>query len=222
MRSENELRKGPCSSRNTKEPPAIKSILILFAHPAFHKSRVNRQLVAAIHDLEGVTFHDLYEAYPSFHIDVPREQQLLRQHDIIVFHHPMYWYSTPAILKEWQDLVLEYGFAYGEGGTALEGKSLLTAITTGGGPDAYQRGGHNHYTIPEFLAPFERTAILCLMRYLPPFVVNDTRARATHEAIASHATAYREALIRLRDELVDEKTLGSHTYLNEILETTDA
>ena len=219
--SERETLRSPVTSCN-KEPTAIKSILVLFAHPAFQKSRVNRQLVAAIRDLEGVTFHDLYEAYPSFHIDVKREQELLRAHDIVVFHHPMYWYSTPAILKEWQDLVLEYGFAYGEDGTALEGKALMTAITTGGGPDAYRRGGHNHYSIPEFLAPFERTAILCLMRYLPPFVVHDTRALTSQETVAPHAAAYREVIVHLRDEKVDEKNLAKHTYINEILEGSDA
>jgi len=46
---------------------------------------------------------------------------------MIVFHHPFYWYSSPAILKEWQDLVLEYGFAYGHEGTALRGKKSLSA-----------------------------------------------------------------------------------------------
>ena len=63
--------------------------------------------------MEGVRLHDLYEAYPDFLIDVEAEQALLLEHDVIVFQHPVYWYSSPAILKEWQDLVLEHGFAYG-------------------------------------------------------------------------------------------------------------
>jgi len=84
-------------------------VLILFAHPALEKSRVNRRLVAAVQGLEGVTFHDLYEAYPDFYIDVKHEQRLLEAHDIIAFQHPLYWYSTPSLLKEWQDLVLEHG-----------------------------------------------------------------------------------------------------------------
>ncbi len=90
---------------------ATESLLVLFAHPAFHKSRVNRVLTRFVKETEGVTFHDLYEAYPDFHIDVAREQALLVRHDVIVFHHPFFWYSTPAILKEWQDLVLEHGWA---------------------------------------------------------------------------------------------------------------
>jgi Flavodoxin-like fold len=66
--------------------------------------------------------------YPDFHINVAREQELLTLHDVIVFQHPLYWYSYPAILKEWQDLVLESGFAFGHMGTRLAGKLLLHAI----------------------------------------------------------------------------------------------
>ena len=69
----------------------MKKILILFAHPAFQKSRANKQLVAGIDKIEGVTFHDLYQHYPEFDIDVAREQELLMQHDIIVFHHPFFF-----------------------------------------------------------------------------------------------------------------------------------
>jgi hypothetical protein len=68
---------------------------------------------------EAVDISDLYEEYPDFYINVKREQQLLIEHDIIVFQHPFYWYSSPAILKQWEDLVLEFGFAYGPGGTKL-------------------------------------------------------------------------------------------------------
>jgi putative NADPH-quinone reductase len=106
-----------------------KRILLLFAHPAYHKSRVNRHLLAAAQQVEVVHIHDLYEEYPNFHIDVPREQNLLLEHDVVVFQHPFYWYSCPALLKEWLDLVLQHGFAYGDEATALHGKYLLTATT---------------------------------------------------------------------------------------------
>ena len=124
-----------------------RRILILFAHPAYQKSRAQRQLLAAVQDLEAVTINDLYEEYPDFNIDVAREQELLLAHDVVVFQHPFYWYSSPAILKEWQDLVLEYGFAHGSGGTALAGKIALTAISSGGGLDAYGKEGFNEFTI---------------------------------------------------------------------------
>jgi len=175
-------------------------ILILFAHPALEKSRVNRRLIHAVKDLEHVTCHDLYEAYPNFHINVKFEQKLLLSHDIIVFQHPFYWYSSPAILKEWQDLVLEYGFAYGSEGTALQGKKFLTAITTGGSEEAYQPQGHNHFTINQLLTPFEQTARLCGMTYLSPFVIYGT-PHLNLIQIDQEANNYRQAIAALRDGL---------------------
>lgn len=184
-------------------PTAMTSpnrILVLFAHPALNKSRINSQLVRAIADLEGVTLHDLYEEYPDFHIHVKREQQLLTDHDILVWQHPFYWYSSPAILKEWQDLVLEYGFAYGQSGTALHGKKCLSAITTGGTQEAYRREGNNHYTIDELLAPFAQTARLCGMDYLPPFIVHGAHQLSDDAQISDRAQDYRTLLQALRDD----------------------
>ena len=86
------------------------------------KSRVNKYLIEHIEDIGDVTFHDLYQLYPELDIDVKAEQQLLEMHDFIIFHYPFFWYSAPAILKEWQDLVLEHGWAYGHEGKALKDK----------------------------------------------------------------------------------------------------
>jgi len=173
-------------------------VLILFAHPALQKSRVNRQLVEAVRGLDGITFRDLYEEYPDLHLNVKAEQELLVAHDVIVFQHPFYWYSSPAILKEWQDLVLEWGFAYGDNGTALRGKKFLTAITTGGPPEAYRREGFNYFTIRELLAPFEQTARLCGMEYLAPFVVHAVN-RFSQTDIVAAGEDYRRVITMLRD-----------------------
>lgn len=177
-------------------------ILVLFAHPAFHKSRAHRWLVRAVRDLPGVTFHDLYEAYPDYDVDVEREQSLLAAHDTIVLQHPFYWYSAPPLVKQWEDLVLEHGWAYGRTGTALRGKRALSAITTGGGEAAYGREGRNRYTIRELLAPVEQTWRLCGVEWLPPFVVHGTHA-LDEAAFQEHAADYRRALEGLRDGTLD-------------------
>ena len=114
----------------------------------------------AARNAEGVTFVDLYAEYPRFDIDVDQEQRRLEAADVVIFQHPLYWYSTPSILKEWQDLVLEHGFAYGPNGKALEGKLLFCAVTAGGSQDAYCAGGYNNFTLRELLRPVEQTAIL--------------------------------------------------------------
>ncbi len=192
-------------------------ILILFAHPALEKSRINRQLIRAVRETDSITIHDLYEHYPNFHINVKWEQELLLAHDIIVFQHPFYWYSSPAILKEWQDLVLEYGFAYGHNGTALQGKKVLSAITTGGSKQAYCRQGHNYFTVRELLTPFEQTARLCGMEYLPPFVIHGTHQLREADQIALCVEEYRTAIAALRDDVVDWQQLPQHLYLNHYL-----
>jgi len=168
-------------------------VLVLFAHPALEKSRVNRVLIRGLDRLEGGTFHDLYEAYPDFDVDVEREQALLTEHDVVVLHHPFYWYSTPALVKQWEDLVLTHGWAYGSAGTALQGKTMMSAITTGGSEAAYQPGGHNRFTVAELLRPIEQTAVLCGMRYLPPFVVHGTHGMSPAE-IEARAADYRRVL----------------------------
>jgi glutathione-regulated potassium-efflux system ancillary protein KefG len=178
---------------------------------------VNRRLIRAVQSLDGVTVNDLYEAYPEFDIDVAREQRLLEQHDVVVFQHPFYWYSTPAILKEWQDLVLEHGWAYGHEGHALEGKLMLSAMTTGGSQEAYRHDGANRFTVRELLAPIEQTARLCRMEYLPPFVVHGTHRLADAD-ITRHAEDYRRAVVALRDGRLDFAAVRNLPRLNSDLD----
>jgi glutathione-regulated potassium-efflux system ancillary protein KefG len=191
-----------------------KKILILFAHPAMEKSRVNIHLAQAVKGIEGVHFHDLYQEYPDFHIDVDREQELLLQHDVIIFHHPFFWYSTPAILKEWQDLVLEHGWAYGSQGTALKGKIFMNVITTGGKEAAYNSEGYNKFTMRQLLSPLELTANLCKMVFLPPFVVHGTHS-ITPEDIARHKSDYTKLLVALRDNRLDIEMARGLSRINE-------
>ena len=191
-------------------------ILVLFVHPAVHKSRVNSRLLKIMEDLDGITTVRLYEEYPDFFINVKKEQQRLLEHDILVWHHPFYWYSAPSMLKEWIDLVLEHGFAYGRKGTALKGKKVMSTISTGGRYEAYEEGGYNHYTIGQFLAPFKQTARLCKMEYLPPFVIHGTHLLQDPE-IDSVAEDYRKILISLRDGLFRYDEMRTLGYINELL-----
>jgi glutathione-regulated potassium-efflux system ancillary protein KefG len=193
-------------------------VLILFAHPALHRSRVNRVLVRAIREVSDVTFHDLYELYPDFDVDARYEQEQLLQHDLLVLQHPFYWYSTPALVKQWIDVVLEYGWAYGNGGTALRGKQMLSVITAGGGETAYASDGINRHTMAELLAPLAQTARLCGMEYLPPYVLHGTHALSDDE-IDRLANEYRSVLEALRDGRADLDAARTRTYFNHDLGT---
>lgn len=195
----------------------MNAVLVLFAHPALERSRVNIRLAREARSVPGVTFHDLYEEYPEFLIKVKREQKLLEDHRVIVFQHPFYWYSTPAILKEWQDLVLEYGWAYGKGGTALKGKVLLNAVTTGGPQEAYRAEGHNRFTMRQFLAPIDQTARLCGMEYLAPYVIHRSLVIADPEEAAPQALQYRALLEALRDGTLDLEAAKAAERINDLL-----
>lgn len=193
------------------------NILILFAHPALQRSRVNRHLISDLAAMQNVTFHDLYEHYPDLYIDVEAEQKLLADHDIIIMHHPFYWYSTPAILKEWQDLVLTHGWAYGHEGRALEGKLMFNAITTGAPEQAYTEVGINHITLKQLLSPLEHMARLCRMIYLPPFVVYGAHLMPT-ETIDEPRIDYHRLLKAFTENRVDLERAMNMERLNQDLD----
>ena len=130
---------------------SLSKLLVYYAHPGQQFSRTNVVMAKTAESMGGITFVDLYAEYPRHDIDVQREQQRLLDHDVILFQFPLYWYSTPSIIKEWQDLVLQHGFAYGHEGDRLVGKTMMLAVTAGGPKDAYTPVGYQHYPLRTFL-----------------------------------------------------------------------
>ncbi len=177
-------------------------ILLQLVHPYLNNSRANRALLAGIDDIPGLVINELYEHYPDFYINKSREQQLLKSCDMVIFQFPIYWYSAPALLKQWQEVVLGAGFAHGDNGDALQGKQLLTAVTTGQGVESYD-GFEN--TIDELLSPWRRTALHCGMNYLTPFVVYGVET-ASDDVLIDAAKRYRELL----ESVINDLEAGEH------------
>jgi putative NADPH-quinone reductase len=173
-------------------------ILIVYAHPAHQYSRANRRLCESVASLPNVHLHDLYETYPDFHIDVEHEQSLLSASDLIIFQHPMQWYSMPSLLKEWIDVVLEHGWAYGRHGNALRGKDFWLVVSTGGAQSSYQESGYHRRPLSDFLAPLEQTIALCGMHWIPPLVLHGAR-QADQNTVDRHAEEYRQRLASYPD-----------------------
>jgi glutathione-regulated potassium-efflux system ancillary protein KefF len=167
--------------------------VVYFAHLAIEQSVINRALCDAVRDLPQVNFRDLHELYPDFFIDVATEQAILRDADLIVFQHPIYWYAAPAIFKHFHDTVLLHGFAYGPGGTALQGKDFLLAVSTGAPVEEYGPGGIHHYAFQDLIRPIEQTARFCGMQFLPPLVLHGGHS-LSQEVIEAHAARYRRFL----------------------------
>lgn len=169
--------------------------LVLTAHPNLSASTVNRKWFDALSDVAGVTTRDLTAVGgPEMQFDPAVEQVLLRQADRVVLQFPLFWYSAPPVLKAWLDQVLLVGFAYGPGGDHLKNKELTLVISTGGPAQSYQTGAYNNFSMPELLTPYQQTALLIGMTYLPPFVLHSAMASdpaaltASVPAMISHVT----------------------------------
>lgn len=178
----------------------MAKILVLSAHPRLERSRVNRRMNAAASLLppDQLELRDLYALYPDYLIDVAAEQAALQEAQMLVWQHPLHWYGMPPLLKLWVDEVLDFGWAYGPGGQALKGKDLWLAVSTGGSEAAYHPSGHNRHFIDAFWPPYEQTAALTGMRFLPPLVLHGAH-QATAEAIEAHAALYSQRLASYPD-----------------------
>ncbi len=188
-------------------------VLLYYAHPGHRHSQANRVMFRAARRIDGISALDLYARYPRHDIQIDAEQTLLRDHDIIVLQYPIFWYSSPSLVKEWLDLVLERGFAYGDGGNALQGKTLLLAVTAAGPEDAYSDTGYQGFPLRTFLTPMQQTARLCQMRFAPPYVLfSALEASATGE-VDRHVTGYVRLLEALRDDRLDFQTAANHDVL---------
>lgn len=161
-------------------------ILVNLFHSNIEKSTVNRRWLKELESHAEITINQPYSQYPDGLINVDREQQLLTNHDRLVFQHPFLWYSVPALMKQWLDDVLTYGWAYGPGGTALHGKDWVSVISTGGPQESYQAGGFNNFSMSELLKPLQQTANLIGTNYLAPFLFHGT-VQARPESIETSA-----------------------------------
>jgi len=184
---------------NEPEPSAAQGadILVLVAHPELEQSRANRRLADAALALQrgggGIAVRDLYALYPDYLIDVDAEQAALAAARLVVWQHPVRWYGMPPLLKLWCDDVLAFGWAYGPGGDALRGKDVWLVASTGGADDSYRPDGYNRYFFDAFLPPYEQTAALCGMRFLPPLVLHGAH-RASDAELAAHAATFARKL----------------------------
>ena len=179
--------------------PAGAEVLVLVAHPELEQSRANRRMLLAARQLETVAaprrieVRDLYALYPDYLIDVAAEQAALMAAKLVVWQHPIHWYGMPPLLKLWLDEVLAFGWAYGPGGTAVRGKDLWLAATTGGPETSYRPDSYNRYFFDAFLPPYEQTAALCGMRFLPPLLLHGAHKASDHD-LATHAGTYAQRL----------------------------
>lgn len=175
---------------------ADTKVVVVYAHPAPHRSRVNRRLAQAARAVPGVEVLDLYETYPDFYIDAAREQARIEGARALVFVHPIQWYSAPSLLKEWVDTVLQAGWAHGKDGNALRGKVYWLAATTGSPAESYREDGVHGRPLEDYLPQFRQTAQLCGMQWETPHILYGAHL-ADAAAVDAHVAAFAERLARL-------------------------
>lgn len=189
-------------------------ILLVTAHPALEKSRNNIRIINALNELGKTTVRDLYELYPRFNINAKKEQQFLEENDVIILQHPFYWYGTPALMKQYFDIVFTHGWAYGRNGGKLKGKFLLNSLTTSGKRESYQNGQHNRFPLSSYLLPINQLAHVCEMHYLPPYVLHESGKTFSSESL-QHAKRFKDILSAIISENVDIEKLKQLEYLND-------
>ena len=172
----------------------MKKTLIILTHPNIAQSRLNKALIEAVKNEPNITVHDIYAMYQNANsIDVAKEQALLLSYDRIIFQFPFYWYSTPSLLKEWQDKVLEYGFAYGSTGDKLKDKAFKIAVTIGAPEEAYHKDGFMQATISELIKPLQTMALMTQMVFTPIFTVYGALSISDNE-LAQKAKEYQSII----------------------------
>ena len=173
----------------------MPDILVIAAHPHLEHSRVNRALMQAARQLppERVQLRDLYALYPDYIVDIEAEKSALAEAKLVVWLHPVHWYSMPPLMKLWLDDVLAFGWAYGPGGEALQGKDLWLVLSTGGPESSYRPDSYNRYFFDAFLPPYDQTAALTGMRLLPPLVQHGAH-RLDDTMLAAHVRTFVERL----------------------------
>lgn len=183
----------------------MKRILVVLAHPYPDRSRANRALTRGISDLSAVETRSLYDLYPDFSIDVDEEQAALSRAEVVVWQHPVYWYTVPALMKLWFEKVLTTGWAYGEGGSALRGKRCLWVATLGGDASDYSASGIHEGPLERFVPVVQQTARFCGMEWLEPMLVTAAH-RVNEEQLARAGDAYRARLVALGAEAESDVT----------------
>lgn len=188
--------KGQTASETTTKTDTAKAIaatdatvLVLLAHPDIAKSKANAALSKAAAEVEGVQVVNIYD-YP-LNADTYREAVVRAK--AIVYEFPLYWMSSPHLLKQWTDEV--FMAFVGEG--LVKDKRLMVVTTTGSEKDAYQHGGRNKYTMEEYLRPFEGQANHAKMVWEKPLVVYGQSVEGAEAALADGCKAYKAALERL-------------------------
>lgn len=170
---------------------------MILAHPAIEKSVGNKTICDILSKEDNFELRHLNKLYPTFNIDIDAEQAALLNADTIIFQFPLFWYSTPAILKEWIDQVMQYGFAFGSE-AKLANKRVIVSFTIGSPIKDYP-----NEVIQKITFPFQGLASYCKMEYVGELFCNDINeyAAGARANALKNANTHAQQLIKLINEI---------------------
>jgi putative NADPH-quinone reductase len=146
---------------------------LLMFHDRPERSRTNRVLLDAVGAIQDITITDmgaLYK-YPN-EIDVDIESARLLSADRLFLQFPIHWYSTPVLLKAWQDQVLTRMYYIDTAqGEQLNNLPFMVCATAGNFESAYTADGTNGYPLEDLLRPLQATAHRCGWIWADPFLL---------------------------------------------------
>lgn len=105
------------------------------------RSLQKQQIACEVRDLYQMKFQPVFDAADMQNVssgsasrDILTEQQLISEADLLVMIYPVWWWSTPAILKGYIDRVFtnNFAFRYESGGPVglLQNKQAIVLTTT--------------------------------------------------------------------------------------------
>ena len=172
--------------------------LVILVHPDMENSKINKSWKEELEKYpDKITIHELYKEYPDWNIDIKKEQELILKHDNIIFEFPLYWYSSPPILKKWLDDVLSFNWAYGNE-YRLKGKNIGFAVSVGGPKKEYSKTGSVRFSMDEILVPFEATVKYIKANLISHYILFDATESLNEKKLLESAEGYVKHMFNIK------------------------
>ena len=172
--------------------------LVILVHPDMENSKINKKWKEELEKHpDKITIHELYKEYPDWNINIEKEQELITKHDNIIFEFPLYWYSSPPILKKWLDDVLSFNWAYGNE-YRLKGKNIGFAVSVGGPKKEYSKTGSVRFSMDEILVPFEATVKYIKANLISHYILFDATENLNEKKLLESAEGYVKHIFNIK------------------------
>ena len=159
----------------------MTNILIIDGHQkySFSKGELNHELalkakevLSAKHNVKLTTIEDGY--------NVENEQDKFHWAESIIYQFPVFWFGTPAVMKQYMQDVYQYGIlftagkkGYGTGGL-LNDKTYMLSTTWNTPLSAFGKGFFSNTDSPDdLLTAIHHTQAFLGMKKLPSFSCHD-------------------------------------------------